>query len=185
MTTLMWPIKPKVSLSSLLLVAISASFIYFSLSLFLSLLILGFPGGPVVRNLPVQRHGFPPSSGKIPYAIGQLRPWAAASEGCVPWSRCSTMKPPQWKAQAPQQRRAPTQQARGSPHTATRSSENATPTYDKNSQESRHRRNIPQHKKSHIQQTHNKHLQWQKAESISFKIRNKKSHSHYYYSTRF
>ena len=43
----------------------------------------------------------------------------------------------------------------------------------KNFPESRHRRNIPQHYKSHIWQTHSKHYsQWQKAESISSKIRN-------------
>ena len=43
-----------------------------------------------------------------------------------------------------------------------------------NSQPSGYQRNIPQHKKSHIWQTHScHHIQWQKAESIFYKIRTK------------
>ena len=45
----------------------------------------------------------------------------------------------------------------------------------KNCPENRHKRSIPQYNKSYIQQTHSKHyLQWQKIESLSSKIRNKK-----------
>ena len=45
----------------------------------------------------------------------------------------------------------------------------------KNCPENRHKRSIPQYNKSYIQQTHCKHyLQWQKIESLSSKIRNKK-----------
>ena len=46
--------------------------------------------------------------------------------------------------------------------------------YDKNPAESRNRRNIPQHNKAiYDKHTAKHHIQWQEAESIPFKIRNK------------
>ena len=42
----------------------------------------GFPGGAAVENLPASagKHGFEPSSGRIPRAAEQLGPWAATTE---------------------------------------------------------------------------------------------------------
>ena len=51
------------------------------------LVVLNFPGGPVVKNLPASAGdtGLIPWSKKIPHAAGQLSPWATTAE-CVLWS---------------------------------------------------------------------------------------------------
>ena len=41
-----------------------------------------FPGGSVVRNLPV--NAGEPWSGKIPYAMGQVSPYATTTEARMP-----------------------------------------------------------------------------------------------------
>ena len=58
-----------------------------------------FPSGPVVKNLPDSAGGtdsIPGSGTKIPYTLGQLIPWAAATEACAPGARALPQEKPLW-----------------------------------------------------------------------------------------